>query len=57
MVASIKARFDIDAELVPGTRGVYDIEVDGTKVFSKYDVRRFPMDDDEVLDAIAALQS
>ena len=28
--------------LVPGAGGVFDVEVDGRKVFSKHDTGRFP---------------
>jgi len=28
--------------LIPGGRGIFDVTVDGTQVFSKYEVGRFP---------------
>jgi selT/selW/selH-like putative selenoprotein len=42
LAAELKKRFDVDAELKPGHKGIFDVEVDGRKVFSKYDVNRFP---------------
>lgn len=38
----LKQGFDIKAELVPGSNGIFDVIVDGEKVFSKFEVRRFP---------------
>jgi len=36
-----------------GDNGIYDVVVDGTLVFSKHEVGRFP-DDGEVVEAIRA---
>lgn len=38
-------------ELVPGSRGVFDVTVDGVRVFSKHEAGRFP----EVREALALL--
>ena len=56
MAASLKQRFNVDAELIPGKNGVFDVHVDGTLVFSKHDVSRFPAPG-EVEDAIARLKA
>jgi selT/selW/selH-like putative selenoprotein len=56
LAASLKERFGAEAELIRGKDGVFDVRVDGTLVFSKHQVHRFP-DPGEVERAIAALQS
>lgn len=41
----MKAQFGtekVDAELVPGSNGVFDVVVEGKRLFSKDDVDRFP---------------
>jgi selenoprotein W-related protein len=42
LAAELKQRFNVEAELKPGHKGIFDVEVDGKKVFSKHDVHRFP---------------
>jgi selT/selW/selH-like putative selenoprotein len=42
LAAELKKRFGIDPELQPGHKGVFDVEADGRKVFSKYETHRFP---------------
>ena len=42
--------------MIEGSGGVFDVHVDGTQVWSKKDVGRFP-EHPEVLDKIAALTS
>jgi selT/selW/selH-like putative selenoprotein len=32
----------VEAELVPGTNGIFDVIADGKRVFSKSEVGRFP---------------
>jgi selT/selW/selH-like putative selenoprotein len=32
----------VEADIIPGGRGVFDVLVDGEPVFSKYEVGRFP---------------
>jgi selT/selW/selH-like putative selenoprotein len=55
LAASLKQRFGIDAELVRGSGGVFDVELDGKLVFSKHALDRFP-DPGEVEAAIAKLR-
>lgn len=41
----MKAQFGaekVDAELIPGSNGVFDVVVQGKRLFSKDDVDRFP---------------
>ena len=42
MAADLKKRFDVDARLVPGHGGIFDVEVDGVKIYSKHETERFP---------------
>ena len=42
MAASLKQRFGVDAELIRGKDGVFDVRVDGKLVFSKHELGRFP---------------
>jgi selenoprotein W-related protein len=53
LAASLKREFGVDAELIRGTGGVFDVRVDGQLVFSKHDLGRFP-EDGEVEAAIRA---
>jgi len=38
----LKEAFDVDAELIEGGGGVFDVVVDGQLVFSKKSMDRFP---------------
>jgi len=38
----LQKAFDAKATLVPGRGGIFDVIVDGVKVFSKHDLGRFP---------------
>jgi predicted Rdx family selenoprotein len=42
LAAALKEEFGVDAELVVGGGGIFDVEVDGTVVFAKAEVGRFP---------------
>jgi len=44
----------IDAELVRGDRGVFDVTVDGAVIFSKHSAGRFP-DEAVLIDTIRSL--
>jgi selT/selW/selH-like putative selenoprotein len=46
-------KFDVEAKLVPGNKGIFDVVVDGKTVFSKSEVRRFP-NPGEVINEIKA---
>jgi selT/selW/selH-like putative selenoprotein len=56
LAAELKKRFDVDARLKPGHKGIFDVEVDGELVFSKYETHRFPRPN-EVGDLIDALST
>ncbi len=49
----MKRDFGVDAELVRGDSGIFDVEVDGDRIFSKHQQGRFP-EPAEVLDALRA---
>jgi selT/selW/selH-like putative selenoprotein len=48
LAAAINGEFGVEAELVKGDNGIFDVEVDGRRIFSKHEAGRFP-DTDEVL--------
>jgi selenoprotein W-related protein len=49
----LKKALDVDCDLVEGSGGVFEISVDGKKVFSKKALGRFPQDG-EILGLIRA---
>ncbi|HBZ72166.1 MAG TPA: hypothetical protein DEP35_21520 [Deltaproteobacteria bacterium] len=52
LAAAIRKRFAIDATLVRGHNGIFDVWVDGERIFSKNETGRFP-EEDEILLLIA----
>jgi selenoprotein W-related protein len=38
----LKQAFGVDSKMIPGSGGIFDVVVDGEKVFSKHSVGRFP---------------
>jgi selenoprotein W-related protein len=38
----LKSAFGVDAKLVRGSGGIFDVVVDGKKIFSKHQTGRFP---------------
>ena len=38
----MKAEFGVDAELIKGSHGIFDVKVDGKTVYSKDQTGRFP---------------
>jgi selenoprotein W-related protein len=40
--AELNRAFDVAAKLVKGSGGIFDVVVDGKKVFSKHETGRFP---------------
>jgi selenoprotein W-related protein len=51
LAAKLKDAFDVDAELIEGEKGVFDVTVDGQLMFSKHTEGRFP-DEQEIVDAL-----
>jgi selT/selW/selH-like putative selenoprotein len=48
----VKERLGIDAALIRGSDGIFDVSVDGRIIFSKHEAGRFPSHDE----IIAALR-
>lgn len=46
MAAAISDKFGVEAELVKGKNGIFDVVVDGILVFSKRETGRFPKNDE-----------
>jgi selT/selW/selH-like putative selenoprotein len=44
----------VESKLIEGSGGVFDVHVDGSQIWNKQEVGRFP-EHDELLDKIAAL--
>lgn len=51
MAAAIEQEFTVKSDLVRGTDGVFDVDVDGDRIFSKDEVGRFPTEA-EILTAL-----
>lgn len=54
MAALIKQDLSIEATLVPGTRGVFDVHADSVLVYSKHQTGAFP-DGPEVISQLRTL--
>lgn len=52
----MKKDFGVDATLIEGRGGVFDVHVNGTQVWNKHDVGRFP-EHNEVLDKMKELST
>ena len=48
MAARIRDELGVEAELVEGGGGIFDVHRDGERIYSKHDTGRFP-EDEEVL--------
>jgi selT/selW/selH-like putative selenoprotein len=48
---ALRDEFGVEAELIKGSGGVFDVKVDGQLLFSKHEQDRFP-DNDEVIGLI-----
>ena len=46
MAASIREEFGVESELIKGDQGIFDVEVDGRRIFSKHEVGRFPKNEE-----------
>ena len=42
MLAEIKSVAGVDADLLPGGGGIFDVKKDGVAIFSKHKLGRFP---------------
>jgi len=56
LAAKIKETLGVDAELIKGGGGIYDIKVDDAMVYSRHaNDNQFPESDDSVVDLIKAV--
>jgi len=53
---AIKGKYGIEAKLIEGSGGAFEVRLDGTLVFSKLKQFRFP-EEDEIFAAIDRVQS
>ena len=51
LAESIEREAGADTELVRGDNGIFDVEVDSRRIFSKHEAGRFP-EHDEILAAL-----
>jgi len=51
LAASIRSEFGVEAEFIKGDNGIFDVEVDGRRIFSKREVGRFPKNE-EILELL-----
>ena len=42
LAAELWEKLGVESELIEGSKGIFDVCVDGQKIFSKYDQDRFP---------------
>ena len=54
MAEAIKREFNVDAKLIAGGGGIFDVHVNGTQIWSKHQTGRFP-EHREVLERAHAL--
>lgn len=53
MAAELKEELSVESHLIEGSRGIFDITVDGKLVFSKFQTHKFP----EKGEALSAVRS
>lgn len=53
MAADIERKFGVKAKLVKGRNGVFDVAVDGKRIYSKHQTGRFP-EHGEILQSIGS---
>ena len=51
LAEKIRDELGITAQVIPGSKGVYDIVVDGNIIYSKHQTKQFP-DNDEIIKLI-----
>jgi selT/selW/selH-like putative selenoprotein len=54
LAQAIKGKCNVEAELIEGGGGIFDVHVNGTEVWCKHKVGRFP-EDSEVIERIESL--
>jgi selenoprotein W-related protein len=53
LASEIKNKYGVDAELIEGVKGIFDVYVDDKLVFSRHEEKRFPEPQD-IFDRIGA---
>lgn len=53
LAAELKSALGVDAELIAGSNGIFNVIVDGKKIFSRHESGRFP-DDGEIVSLLKA---
>jgi selenoprotein W-related protein len=53
LAAAIKKSYGVEAKLIEGAGGIFDVKVDGKLIYSKHDTGQFP-EDSEVIRLLAA---
>ena len=54
MEAALKEALDVEVELIKGSGGIFDVAADGSLLFSKHELGRYP-EPEEVIDALRDL--
>jgi selT/selW/selH-like putative selenoprotein len=54
LAAEIKGAFQLNAELIEGKNGIFDVIANGQMIFSKHKESRFP-EENEIIDSIHAM--
>ena len=54
MAAAIREKHGVETELIEGSGGVFDVKVNGTLIYSKFQAGRFP-EQEEILTQLDAL--
>ena len=56
MLAALKDRYGVDAKLIAGHGGIFEVKVDGKVVFDKFTSNRFP-EEQEIFELIDKLKN
>jgi len=56
LAATLKKELGVDAQLVRGSGGIFEVSVDNQRVFSKKDEGRFPAES-EIVEKLRAIAS
>jgi len=51
LAAALKDSFDSEAQLIEGSRGIFDVRLEGELIFSKDEIGRFP-EDSEIIASV-----
>jgi selT/selW/selH-like putative selenoprotein len=56
LAAAIEDKFSVESDLVRLGNGIFNVYVDGKKIFDKYEEDRFP-EESEILEAIESMRN